>query len=232
MPIARLAAVPWAACQPGTGHREMHLRVCRRLGGFEPDLRYSSDDFLILLELVRTTGAGALLPDLVLGYGAPGVAVRAGRGRDRTRGLPADAAQPHPGGGRGRDSAQGRRVLGRSDLRWCNFGLPACRRLTRPAARLRNSSACSTRARPCGRSAAPLGVRVTERRSRSNKRTFGSRLSALICRESDGPAMRKRSAARPKFSSSPTVTSAAGAAAPGKRSAVRAAAYLQRATRS
>ena len=76
VPIARLAAVPWAACQPGTGHREMHLRVCRQLGGFEPDLRYSSDDFLILLELVRTTGAGALLPDLVLGYGAPGVAVR------------------------------------------------------------------------------------------------------------------------------------------------------------
>jgi DNA-binding transcriptional LysR family regulator len=74
--IERLADVPWAACQPGTGHREMHVRVCRELGGFEPDLRYSSDDFLILLELVRTTGAGALLPDLVLGYGAPGVAVR------------------------------------------------------------------------------------------------------------------------------------------------------------
>ena len=34
-------------------------------------------DFLIQLELVRTTGACALLPDLVLGYGAPGVAVRA-----------------------------------------------------------------------------------------------------------------------------------------------------------
>ena len=76
VPIARLAAVAWAACQPGTGHRAMHLRVCRQLGGFEPDLRYSSDDFLILLELVRTTGAGALLPDLVLGYGAPGVAFR------------------------------------------------------------------------------------------------------------------------------------------------------------
>jgi DNA-binding transcriptional LysR family regulator len=54
----------------------MQVRVCRELGGFEPDLRYSSDDFLILLELVRTTGAGALLPDLVLRHGAPGVAVR------------------------------------------------------------------------------------------------------------------------------------------------------------
>jgi DNA-binding transcriptional LysR family regulator len=74
--LARLADVPWAACHPGTGHHEMQVRVCRELGGFEPDVRYNSDDFLILLELVRTTGAGALLPDLVLGYGAPGVAVR------------------------------------------------------------------------------------------------------------------------------------------------------------
>jgi DNA-binding transcriptional LysR family regulator len=76
VPLARLADAEWAACQPGTGHRDMHIRVCRELGGFEPDLRYASDDFLILLELIRTTGACGLLPDLVLGYGAPGVAVR------------------------------------------------------------------------------------------------------------------------------------------------------------
>ena len=56
VPMQRLAGAAWAACQPGTGHREMQVRVCRRLGGFEPDLRHSSDDFLILLELVRTTG--------------------------------------------------------------------------------------------------------------------------------------------------------------------------------
>jgi len=74
--LARLADLPWAACQPGTGHHQMHLRVARQLGGFEPDVRYTSDDFLILLELVRTTGAGALLPDLVVAYDAPGVAVR------------------------------------------------------------------------------------------------------------------------------------------------------------
>ena len=76
VPLAALAAQPWAACQPGTGHREMQIRICRQLGGFEPDLRYASDDFLILLELVRTTGACALLPELVLGYDAPGVVVR------------------------------------------------------------------------------------------------------------------------------------------------------------
>jgi DNA-binding transcriptional LysR family regulator len=76
VPLRHLADVPWAACQPGTGHREMQVRVCRQLGGFEPDLRYSSDDYLILLEVVRTAGAAALLPDLVLASGAAGVAVR------------------------------------------------------------------------------------------------------------------------------------------------------------
>lgn len=74
--LADLADLPWAACQPGTGHHEMHLRACRQIGGFEPDIRYTSDDFLILLEMVRTTGAGALLPDLVVGFDPPGVAAR------------------------------------------------------------------------------------------------------------------------------------------------------------
>jgi molybdate transport repressor ModE-like protein len=74
--LGDLADLPWAACQPGTGHYEMHLRACRQIGGFEPDLRYTSDDFSILLELVRTTGAAALLPDLVVEHDAPGVVVR------------------------------------------------------------------------------------------------------------------------------------------------------------
>jgi DNA-binding transcriptional LysR family regulator len=77
VPMARLADAAWAGCQPGTGHREMLIGACRRLGGFEPDVRYASDDFLILLELVRTAGACALLPDLVLADGAPDVALRA-----------------------------------------------------------------------------------------------------------------------------------------------------------
>ncbi|MBM7517882.1 LysR family transcriptional regulator [Nocardioides nitrophenolicus] len=76
VPLTRLAGLAWAACQPGTGHRAMHLRVCRGYGGFEPDLRHSSDDFVILLEMVRTAGAGALLPELALAGRDEGVAVR------------------------------------------------------------------------------------------------------------------------------------------------------------
>jgi DNA-binding transcriptional LysR family regulator len=74
--LTDLAGIAWAACQPGTGHHHMHLRVCRQLGGFEPDTRYTSDDFLILLELARTTGAAALLPNLIHADEAGGVAVR------------------------------------------------------------------------------------------------------------------------------------------------------------
>ena len=54
----------------------MHVRTCRALGGFEPDLRHASDDLLILLELVRSGGACALLPELVGAEADPGVAVR------------------------------------------------------------------------------------------------------------------------------------------------------------
>ena len=90
VPIARLAAVSWAACQPGTGHREMHLRVCRELGGFEPDLRYSSDDFLILLEVGphHRRGCAAAGPGARL-WSAWGRRPPAGRGRARSRRLPA-----------------------------------------------------------------------------------------------------------------------------------------------
>ncbi|WP_231496117.1 LysR family transcriptional regulator [Nocardioides sp. URHA0032] len=71
-----LADTPWAACQPGTGHHQMHLRVCRQLGGFEPRIRHTSDDFVILLELARATGSAALLPELIHPQDAPGVVVR------------------------------------------------------------------------------------------------------------------------------------------------------------
>jgi DNA-binding transcriptional LysR family regulator len=65
VPLARLATAPWAAGQPGTGQRELVVRVCRDRGGFEPDVRHRSNDLLLLLELVRSAGAVTLMPDLV-----------------------------------------------------------------------------------------------------------------------------------------------------------------------
>src|SRR5688572_27952096 len=63
--LDRLAGAIWVGARSSTGHREMHLRVCRERGGFEPDIRFHSDDLAIQLEMVRTTGACGLLPDLV-----------------------------------------------------------------------------------------------------------------------------------------------------------------------
>ena len=85
VPLARLAGEAWTATQPGTGHRHMHVRTCRRLGGFEPDIRFASDDLLILLELVRTAGCCALLPDLVLDRGHPGTVARLLAGGSQAR---------------------------------------------------------------------------------------------------------------------------------------------------
>jgi DNA-binding transcriptional LysR family regulator len=76
VPLADLRAEAWATGQPGTGQRDLVLRACRELGGFEPDLRHRTNDLLILLTMVGTTGAVTLLPDLVRAEDDGAVAVR------------------------------------------------------------------------------------------------------------------------------------------------------------
>jgi DNA-binding transcriptional LysR family regulator len=72
--LDRVADAVWVGSCSSKGHREMQLRVCRERGGFEPDIRFHSDDLAIQLEMVRATGACGLLPDLVLRRGIDGVA--------------------------------------------------------------------------------------------------------------------------------------------------------------
>lgn len=64
--LTALAGEAWSSAVVGSGHHAMVVNACRALGGFEPGLRHVSSDLLILLELVRATGAVTLLPDLVL----------------------------------------------------------------------------------------------------------------------------------------------------------------------
>ncbi|WP_354700187.1 HTH-type transcriptional regulator MetR [Paraconexibacter sp. AEG42_29] len=63
--LAAFAGETWCAAQPGTAHHAMVLGTCRALGGFEPTVRHTTNDLLVLLELVRTIGAITLLPDLI-----------------------------------------------------------------------------------------------------------------------------------------------------------------------
>ncbi|MEV6350872.1 LysR family transcriptional regulator [Actinoplanes sp. NPDC051851] len=76
VPIAALRNEAWISTVEGTGHHAMVLGTCRSLGGYEPDLRHWVYDAEVQLELVRTTGAVALLPRLALPESDPALAFR------------------------------------------------------------------------------------------------------------------------------------------------------------
>ena len=63
----------WATARAGTAYADMFDRLCRSVGGFEPDVRYRVNDMRLLLALVAAGRAAAIVPAL----GRPeGVAVR------------------------------------------------------------------------------------------------------------------------------------------------------------
>jgi DNA-binding transcriptional LysR family regulator len=69
-----LAGERWVTGPAGLGWDEMTLRLCRDLGGFEPDIAHRTNDATIATALVARGQAVTLLPDLALAlYG--GVAV-------------------------------------------------------------------------------------------------------------------------------------------------------------
>jgi DNA-binding transcriptional LysR family regulator len=74
--IADLRDDVWVAAASGTGHHALVVATCRSLGGYDPDLRHRSNDADVQFELVRTTGAVALMPVLTLPVGDPALAVR------------------------------------------------------------------------------------------------------------------------------------------------------------
>lgn len=73
--------LPWVMEARGSAAREWAELTCRRLG-FEPDVRYESDDLLVHLELIQRGLAAGMLPALL--------AARAGEG---LRWLPTGAAR-------------------------------------------------------------------------------------------------------------------------------------------
>jgi DNA-binding transcriptional LysR family regulator len=81
------------------GWEEMTQRICRELGGFEPDIRFRANDANVSLALVARGLALALIPDLPLVGGRPGVAIRPIAESEVTRAIfavtrAADAARP------------------------------------------------------------------------------------------------------------------------------------------
>jgi DNA-binding transcriptional LysR family regulator len=99
VPLTELADEPWASGHPAMGWEEMTQRICRELGGFEPDIRFRANDANVSLALVARGLALALIPDLPLTGGRPGVAIRPIAEGEVTRAIfavtrAADAARP------------------------------------------------------------------------------------------------------------------------------------------
>lgn len=76
LPMPALRGETWVSSAVGTGHHALVLSICRSLGGYEPDLRHRTNDADVQLELVRDTGAVALLPPLTLPQHDATIAIR------------------------------------------------------------------------------------------------------------------------------------------------------------
>jgi DNA-binding transcriptional LysR family regulator len=62
--LADLASSTWASARAGTAYADMFERLCRSVGGFEPDVRYRVNDLRLLLALVAAGRAAAIVPEL------------------------------------------------------------------------------------------------------------------------------------------------------------------------
>src|SRR5918994_2837724 len=65
VPLAELAGEAWTTGHRGTAWEDITNRICRRLGAFDPDIRYRTNDSVLSLELVADGQAVTLLPRLV-----------------------------------------------------------------------------------------------------------------------------------------------------------------------
>jgi DNA-binding transcriptional LysR family regulator len=74
--LASLHASVWAAPRADTAFGDMFIRICRSVGGFEPDRRHRVNEMQLLLDLVAGGGATAIVPALGRPEREPGVAVR------------------------------------------------------------------------------------------------------------------------------------------------------------
>jgi DNA-binding transcriptional LysR family regulator len=74
--LAALRSARWAAPRAPSAYADMVTRLCRSVGGFEPDVRHRAYDLYLLIELVAVHGAVALLPALGRPERDPRVAVR------------------------------------------------------------------------------------------------------------------------------------------------------------
>lgn len=76
VPLASLRELAWATGHAGTAYSDMVTRICRVVGGFEPDVQHRVSDMDLLLGLVADERTAAVVPMLGRPESEPGVAVR------------------------------------------------------------------------------------------------------------------------------------------------------------
>ena len=76
VPLAAVRDLAWATGHAGTAYSDMVTRICRSVGGFEPDVRYRVSAMDLLLGLAAGKGTAAVVPMLGHPEREPGVAVR------------------------------------------------------------------------------------------------------------------------------------------------------------
>jgi DNA-binding transcriptional LysR family regulator len=85
--LSALRDARWAAPRAPSAFADMVARLCRSVGGFEPDVRHRAYDLYLLIELVAVRGAVALLPALGHPERDPRIAVRPIADGEYTRAL-------------------------------------------------------------------------------------------------------------------------------------------------
>jgi DNA-binding transcriptional LysR family regulator len=74
--LRSLAQARWAAARAETAYGDMFARLCRSVGGFEPDIRHRVGEMQTILDVVAGAGVAAVVPALGRPERQPGVAVR------------------------------------------------------------------------------------------------------------------------------------------------------------
>ncbi len=82
--LSDLASMPWVVETEASPAHDWALRICRA-AGFEPHIRYRSDDVLLHVRLVEAGRAAALLPELVRRCGFPDIRLRPLPGEPQAR---------------------------------------------------------------------------------------------------------------------------------------------------
>jgi DNA-binding transcriptional LysR family regulator len=76
VPMSELAGEVWTTGHARLGWDEMTRRTCQELGGFDPDVRYRTNDARISVAVVANGLAVSMLPDLALPGRIPGATLR------------------------------------------------------------------------------------------------------------------------------------------------------------